>query len=121
MTALGSADRAVGKLGHFRLHVVEQVRDARQRRLRDPAEPHPVGKRGLHGLEGLEVAANALGHREDRGVVARIRDAVPGLDPFLGIAEHGIRRAQRSQGGDRADVGVDGVRHGGCRPRIGGK
>src|SRR3546814_18099978 len=79
-----------GGVGELRLHVADQGRDTGQRRSGHLAEAFTGGQRRLHRGIGLDVAADALGNREHRGVVGRVGNTETGLNPLGGFVEVGV-------------------------------
>src|SRR3546814_17924996 len=76
------------------------------------AEAFTGGQRRLHRGIGLDVAADALGNREHRGVVGRVGNTETGLNPLGGFVEVGVGGPEGRQRDERTNVGIDGISHG---------
>src|SRR3546814_8022149 len=67
------------------------------------AEAFTGGQRRLHRGIGLDVAADALGNREHRGVVGRVGNTETGLNPLGGFVEVGVGGPEGRQRDERSE------------------
>ncbi len=109
----------VGRLHRQFPHPLQDVSGARQRTFRHLGQRNAVVGVPRRLVHPPDLRGEALGDRQAGGIVLGAVDAQARGQALDGGVERRLAQAQVALGGERADVGVDGGRHGGTPARLG--